>query len=787
MAGLGESGAASGAIRAGRAFVELFAKDNSVYRSLDRLQARFRQIGQFMMRVGATTAIAGGAALKPAVETFVAFDDAIRMAIASTSDGAKNFDKLREHALELGRTTSFTATKVAELMTELARGGFNSSEIVSMTGAVLDLARATGADATNSAGVLAAAIRQFGLDAKDATHVADTLAAGANLSFTSVEALGESLKMVGPVAKVMNQSLDDTVAILGLLANLGIRGTEAGTAMRRLLTGLGANAKDFMDVFGVASKDAAGNARPLVDVLDDVQRSVAGLGNADKAEKFEKLFGLLGITSAVAISENARGVRELRGEIDKSGGMAARLAKEMDAGLGGSFRRLKGAVEGVTISMGDALAPVLTTVADIFKLAAGHISTFVKHNRDLAATIAGVTVGVIAAGVAMAGLGVVVSAVAGGVGVFVSGFWLVVGAIGAILSPAGLAAAAITGIGIALVSRSKSGQEMFARIKSGLEEMAATFKTAWGGIVAAIAKGDLETAFETAGAAMKLEWAKVMAYWTEKWFDFRKIFLNDLIEFGYKIQGLATKIAGMWGKGEKDGENSTTTKIAASLGGGFAAYKLAQLGGKVGGLFQAGAGAPTGAKLAGGALRMGARFAGPIGLAASFLPWDKIYDELMQPVGGPKEEKNPANVPEQPRIFTLEELAENRRNREREATAKAAIDAAKQRVLDADAVFKAVMAKALAPGAEAAPGEVSSPSSPGRPPLPAPPPVPKLDIAQIKGAFAVPSARSQFGYADSFKDSTAKKQLDLLGKIVDGVAGLPAGLAARLAQAFKPR
>ncbi len=116
-------------------------------------------------------------------------------------------------------------------MTELGRAGFSPKQIEEMTGAVMNLARATGTDATVSSGIMSATIRQFSLEATDAVRVSDRLTAAANMSFNSVESLGEALQYAGPVAADANMSLEETLAVLGTLGNLGIQGSEAGTAL----------------------------------------------------------------------------------------------------------------------------------------------------------------------------------------------------------------------------------------------------------------------------------------------------------------------------------------------------------------------------------------------------------------------------------------------------------------------------------------------------------------------------------------------------------------------------
>lgn len=353
--------------------------------------------------------LALGVPIAYATKQFANFDDAIRMVGAVTQATGADFAALERTALELGRTTSFTATEVAMLMTELGRAGFSPDQINKMTGAVLDLSKATGTDATLASGIMAATIRQFGLQASDAARVADTLTTAANKSFNSVEQLGEALGYAGPVAADFGMSIEDTLAILGSLGNVGIQGSEAGTALRRLLTLTGGDAQRLQQIFGVAFVDAAGNARPLVDVLSEVNAATQNLGTGDRAAKFSEAFGLLGITAASALGKAAGDTRDLRDALNDAAGTARKTAEEMDAGLGGTFRKIMSALEGVQIAFGKAIAPALQQLEGIITSALGDLTEWINANQRLVtfvaasvAAIAGLGVALIAGGKAFA-------------------------------------------------------------------------------------------------------------------------------------------------------------------------------------------------------------------------------------------------------------------------------------------------------------------------------------------------------------------------------------------------
>lgn len=442
-------------IRAGRAYVELYVKNREFLRGLRNARERVKQFGADVRAAGQAMAALGGVGLLGiglASKRFADFDDQMRAVKAVSQANQVEFEKLTAKAKALGAATSFTAVEVAGLMAELGRAGFKPDQIEEMTGAVLDLARATQTDATLASGIMAASIRQFSLAAGDATRVADALTAAANGSFNTVEQLGEALSYAGPVANDFNMSIEETLAILGTLGNVGIQASNAGTALRRLLTLTGAEAEKLKGIFGVSFQDAAGNARPLVDVLQEVNEATANMGTGERAKAFNEAFGLLGITGASAIARNAQGTRDLLDAIQAAGGQANKTAKEMDSGLGGSLRMMWSAIEGVGISIGESLAKPLSGLADIIQTVASESIKWIEANREAVIAAALVAGGVAGAGVAMIGLGGAILAVNRALAVLTS----LAGAVGAaftlLVSPLRLALVGFAAIRGTLVS-----------------------------------------------------------------------------------------------------------------------------------------------------------------------------------------------------------------------------------------------------------------------------------------------------------------------------------------------
>lgn len=411
--------ASARSIKAGSAFVEFFLEDGRLQRGLKKTEAKLRQFGTKLRNVGAgflKFGLAGLSALAFPFAKLAQFDDAIRAVGAVTRATDAELKSMENRAKELGKTTSFAAVEVAGLMTELGRAGFKPEQINRMTAAVMNLARATGTDAALSAGIMSATIRQFNLDATDAARIANVLTVAANSTFNTVEGLGQSLAYAGPVASSLGMSLEDTVAILGTLGDVGIQGSAAGTALKRLATLSAAEAGKMNRVFGVAFADAAGNARPLIDVLGEVAAVTNDLPTAERFKKFNDAFGLLGITGAVAIGGAASKTKELSEALKNVTTEAADAAAAMDAGPGGMLRRLSSAFEGFQLSVGKAIEGVVSKFGGELTQTLGSLTTFIDTNKHLVETFLKVSVAAAVSGAAIVTLGGTIQAVAFGVG-----------------------------------------------------------------------------------------------------------------------------------------------------------------------------------------------------------------------------------------------------------------------------------------------------------------------------------------------------------------------------------
>ena len=514
-------------VKAGAAYVELLLNNSALTKGLAKARKQLQDFGNATRDIGSRLFGAGAAAAAPlgaSLAVFASFDDAMRGVKAAVQGTDEEFAKLTATAKQLGATTSYTASQVASLMVELGRAGFSPDQVNEMTGAVLNLARATGTDATLSSGIMAATIRQFSLGAADATRVSDVLTAAANKTFNTVEALGEALKYAGPVAASANMSLEETAAILGTLGNMGIQGSEAGTALRRLLTLSGAEAKKFQDVFGVATTDAQGNVRSLVDVLGEVADATANMATGQKTAKFNEVFGLLGITSAGVIGKTAADTRKLRDELEQAAGIAAATAAEMDSGIGGAFRMVLSAAEGVAIAIGEALSGPMQILSQAISGVLTSVIKWIEENQRAVKIAALVAAGVMGAGAALIGLGTAFSLAGVAIGAVLSTLSFAgaaIGAIGAVigalLSPIGLVSVAVIGLGGYLLKSTGAGGAALGWLGAQFEGLRSVATESFGAIGKALAAGDVGAAAKILWLTLKMEWlrgvAVLKAYW----------------------------------------------------------------------------------------------------------------------------------------------------------------------------------------------------------------------------------------------------------------------------------
>ncbi len=412
--------AASGsAIRAGRAYVELYSENSKLVAGLKAAEKQMQEFGERVAgigkRIAAYTAIPLiGFGISQKV--FSDLDDVLRAVKAVTKASEQQYDTIAKKAKFLGRTTSFTSQQVAESMLIMGRAGFDTTQIDNMIAHAMNLSRATRTSIEDATNILSDTMRQFNLDSSQTENVADILVATANSSAQSLVDLGEAFKYVAPVAKEFRISLSDTAKIVGTLANFGIKGSMAGTATRNIMARMSNEVvQDLYSQIGVPVVDDMGQWRNFADIIQDVGRAVSNLPDDKKMSIFDRLFGLRAIAGGIKLT--GKTFEELNRSIDNAAGTAANTAKEMDAGIGGSFRLFYSALRGIGEAVGQVITPFVKKWTDAFTDVMNGIANWVLKNGEfvtstLKTILTVMTLGttLIAAGAAIKAASVVISA-----------------------------------------------------------------------------------------------------------------------------------------------------------------------------------------------------------------------------------------------------------------------------------------------------------------------------------------------------------------------------------------
>ena len=318
--------------------------------------------GKKMM--GVTTVIGGvGVA---AVKTAADFDSAMSQVAAVSGATGDDFDALRDKAREMGAKTKFSATEAAEAMNYMAMAGWKTGDMLDGIEGVMNLAAASGEDLATTSDIVTDALTAFGLTAKDSGHFADILAAASSNANTNVSMMGETFKYCAPIAGALGFSAEDTAEAIGLMANAGIKSTQAGTALRTIMNNLSGDIKISGKAIGdvtIATTNADGSMRSLSDILGDCRTAFGNLTESEKAQTAESLVGKNAMSGFLALMNAAPAdVDKLSGAIANCDGVSEKMATTMQDNLAGQLTILKSQLQELAISFGDILMPAIRSI-----------------------------------------------------------------------------------------------------------------------------------------------------------------------------------------------------------------------------------------------------------------------------------------------------------------------------------------------------------------------------------------------------------------------------------------
>ena len=318
--------------------------------------------GKKMLPVTATVTALGTASVKMAAD----FEAAMSKVAAVSGASASEMEALTAKAREMGSKTKFSASEAAEAMNYMAMAGWKTEDMLSGIEGVMNLAAASGEDLATTSDIVTDALTAFGLTAQDSGHFADVLAAASSNANTNVSMMGETFKYCAPIAGSLGFSVEDTAEAIGLMANAGIKSTQAGTSLRTIMANLSGEVKICGANIGevtIATSNADGTMRDLSDILADCRVAFSGLSESEKAAAAESLVGKNVMSGFLALMNAGEGdINKLSGAIDNCDGAAQNMADTMNDNLEGQLTILKSALEELAISFGQLLIPALREV-----------------------------------------------------------------------------------------------------------------------------------------------------------------------------------------------------------------------------------------------------------------------------------------------------------------------------------------------------------------------------------------------------------------------------------------
>ena len=318
--------------------------------------------GRKLMPVTAAVGGLSAAAVKVASD----FDSAMSQVAAVSGAAGKELDALRDKAREMGSKTKFSASEAAEAMNYMAMAGWKTGDMLEGIEGIMNLAAASGEDLAVTSDIVTDALTALGLSAADSGHFADILAAASSNANTNVSMMGETFKYCAPVAGALGFTAEDTAEAIGLMANAGIKSSQAGTAMRTMLTSLTGEVTFVGDAFGeltVQTVNADGSMRSLGDILADCRAVFAQMSEAERAANAEALVGKNAMSGFLAVMNAAPGdIEKLNNAINNCDGTAERMAETMQDNLAGQLTILKSQLEELAISIGEILMPSIRQI-----------------------------------------------------------------------------------------------------------------------------------------------------------------------------------------------------------------------------------------------------------------------------------------------------------------------------------------------------------------------------------------------------------------------------------------
>lgn len=332
--------------------------------------------------VSAVSTALGGAAAA-AVKVGVSFESEMSKVSAISGATGDELQKLTDKAKEMGAKTKFSASESAQAMEYMAMAGWKTQDMLSGIEGIMDLAAASGEDLATTSDIVTDALTAFGLSASDSTHFANVLAAASSNANTNVGMMGETFKYVAPVAGALGYSVEDCAVAIGLMANSGIKASQAGTALRSIFTRMAKPTNEVqgaMDALGISLTKSDGSMKSLNEIMVDLRKGFSGLTQDQKAQMAAALGGQEAMSGLLAIVNASQGdFDKLASAIKNADGTAANMSETMQDNLEGAVTILKSSLEGLGIEIYESLDTPLKDTAVQATQAVGDMTNAFKN------------------------------------------------------------------------------------------------------------------------------------------------------------------------------------------------------------------------------------------------------------------------------------------------------------------------------------------------------------------------------------------------------------------------
>lgn len=479
----------------------------------------FQSVGKSLTSVGTTLTknvtipLAGIATV--GLKTASDFESAMSNVKAISGATGEEFDELRQKAIDLGGSTAFSATEVADAMTEMAKAGWNTEQIIAGMGGVLDAAAASGESLGTVSTIVADAITGFGMEAAESTRVADLLTQAANAGTIGINDLGESFKYIAPVAGSMGLSIEDVTTALSAMSMSGIKGSQAGTSLRGVLTRMVKPTDQVaaaMDELGIVLTNSDGTFKSLDQILSEMRGSFSDLTDEQKTYYAATLAGqegMSGLLSLLNISQEE--YDEIAASMNNATGVAQETAAVMRDNLAADVEELGGSLESLAITLAEHIIPHLRTFVQWLTELVGKFAALDPETQKTILKFAGIAavIGpvILIIGKLVTGIGSIISAfgkLKAAIPAIKGGLVAIKGAIAGISAPVAAVIAVIVALVAAFATLWKTNEEFRNKMTAIWNQIKGTFDKLCQGIVDRLNKLGFD--FENIGEVLSAIW-----------------------------------------------------------------------------------------------------------------------------------------------------------------------------------------------------------------------------------------------------------------------------------------